>query len=404
MKGTFGPRIGCGACGSERLETILSLGTTPIANTFLADPRESAMALRYPLSMLECASCRLAQVGYVVPDDVLWADDFGYYSSTNAPLHKHFADYAQWAMKHVLPPDLAKAPIIEVGCNDGILLQHFAEAGYGTLGIDPARGPAGAARGRGLEVISEGLTQELARRIRAERGAAGLVLANNVAAHVGDLPDFLMAIRELLHFDGLLILEVQSFEHLALRHGFDMLYHEHRFFYSPSSLRRTLERFGFNVLQTMNVTTQGGSLRVVAGLGPRAGVSHGDGVMGTRSMLALGMQARADFVAGQLRDTVREMHREGLKIGLYGAPAKATTLLYWTGIASMIDHAVDTTPAKIGRYMPGTRIPIEGESNLRADVYVLGSWNYASSILRKEREFLDRGGRFLIPTPVPTVI
>lgn len=395
-----GSRLNCGSCGSDKLGTLLSLGMTPVANTFLADPDASVLARRYPLSMLGCRSCGLMQVGYVIPDEILWSDDFGYYSSMNAPLLRHFAEYAQWAMCELDPdPDL---PVIEVGCNDGVLLRHFAEAGYATLGVDPAPGPAAAARERGLSVIGEGLTRELAHQIQAKYGNAGLVLANNVAAHVSDLADFLSACKHLLSPFGRLVLEVQDFEQLLMRHGFDMLYHEHRFFYSLPTLERTLQRHGFQVLQARKVPTQGGSWRVVATHSATIGQSVTAPI---HSSLEFGIQRRADLIAKQLRDTLAELASGGKKIALYGAPAKATTLLHWTGVAGFIDHAVDTTPAKIGRFMPGTRIPIVSEEDRRpADVYLLAAWNYASSILRKESAFLSSGGQFVLPLPVPMVI
>lgn len=398
-------RTQCGGCGAASLQPILDLGSSPIANTFHKSADQSKFdAPQFPLTMERCDACGLCQIGYVVPDDQLWSvDDFGFYSSTSAPLLKHFADYARWVMRQDWPgvkPGVR--PVVEVGCNDGILLRHFADAGARTLGIDPAPGPSDAARALGLEVVTAGLTAALGRNIRAEYGPAGLVLANNVAAHVADLRDFLAGIAALMDDQSVLVMEVQNLEDLLLGHGFDMLYHEHRFFYDMPTLIWTLGRYGLCVRESYPVDTQGGSLRVVAQLDtpfdrpPR-------GYLPNRMIGA--MQRQADTIRIKLNRLLGGLKADGASIAGYGAPAKATTLLHWTGVAPMLDYVVDTTPAKIGRFMPGTGIQIVGPDELPPpDVYLLHSWNYLPAILRKEAEFLGRGGRFVLPLPVPVVI
>lgn len=393
----------CGGCGGPDLKTVLDLGSSPLADTFVTDREESAAAQRYPLTMVQCQQCFLAQIGDVIPDELLWTEDFGYYSSTSPSLLKHFSAYADWAIRGT---SMLRGPlVVEVGCNDGILLRHFDEAGYRTLGIEPATGPASVAAGLGLEIVTEGLTLALADKLTRQHGLASLVLANNVAAHVSDLPDFLAGLRALLRPDGYLVLEVQDYEALMLGHGFDMLYHEHRFFYDRASLGLALRRAGLDIISTSKVATQGGSLRVVAQQVPipwRGAYQNGSP---TPAQIGLGAQRRADAIRLNLVRMLGEMAGPRTTIAAYGAPAKATTLLHWTGAHNFIDFAADTTPAKIGRFLPGTCIEIlDAATCPTPDVYLVTAWNYLPDIIRREGAFLANGGRFIVPLPVPVVI
>ena len=311
--------------------------------------------------------------------------------------------------------------VIEVGSNDGTLLREFAIEGWRALGIDPAAGPARIAAAAGLETIVDGFGSALAASVVIDYGEADLVIANNVAAHVADLDDFLAGLASLMRRNGSLIMEVQYVADLLTGNGFDMIYHEHRFFYSLSSLAAALGRHDLAVVDVEHVGTQGGSLRVTArsraAVGGKLRVSpqrqhnvsnalYAERDLGQRDAYG-GLQARADRIGERLRAALREVRSSGATVAGYGAPAKATTLLHWTRTADYLSWVEDTTPAKVGRFMPGhsTRIPIVAPGDReKPDAYLLTSHNYLTHILRREREFIDRGGRFVVPLPVPVVI
>lgn len=419
---TWLTRAECGSCGSSDLELILDLGTSPIANEFPTEPNNISPAALYPLRMVQCAACKLAQIGDVVPDELLWRGEYGYYSSTSVALVKHMKAYAtdlgptrrQLVSKHDL--------VIEVGCNDGLLMRHLhqVEPDARIVGVDPAKGPAAVATGLGLDVRVAEFSRDFADQLIGEVGRADVVIANNVAAHVSDLDDFLSGLTALLSPRGTLVMEVQYLPDLLVGNGFDMLYHEHRFFYSLTSLSAALLRRGLVLVDVEFVETQGGSIRVFArrvdtdasstawshGLKRVADALWSESRLSDGGILT-GLQFRADRIASRLRAEVRSLMQAGAVIAAYGAPAKATTLLHWTKVAPYLSWAEDTTPAKVGRFMPGTSIHIREDSFLRdgrPDAYLLTAWNYAPYILAKERNYIANGGRFVLPLPSPITL
>lgn len=394
-------RRSCSACGGGDLEPFLDLGDSPIADAYTSTPDE--VARRYPLEVAVCAGCRLVQLLEVVDHEVLFGTGYSFYSSASAPLSAYHAEYAAQVLhRH---PGLALRGVVEVGCNDGDLLRHFAAVGCPVLGVDPAAGPAGVAQGRGLPVQVDPFTVVLARRIVAERGPAGLVIANHVLAHVADVADMLAGIGVVLAGDGVAMVEVQYLPDLLVNNAFDLVYHEHRNFFSLSSLSRAAALRGLKVVDVELTARQGGSLRVtlIKDTGHlRASPAVADIQVSERWLhdpcAFAGMQGRVERIRVRLLDLIaREV--EGT-FGGYGAPAKATTLLNFCGLnQGDLTHVVDSTPAKQGRHIPGTGIPIVAPGAVEpAASYLLLAHNYAPQIIAG-----NPGRRWIVPIPVPEV-
>lgn len=410
-------RTNCGSCGSGDLEVILDLGSTPLTNEFPRDPGASLKF--YPLEMVQCAACKLCQIGEIVDDAELWHGEYAYYSSTSAALRSHFGEYARTVLQRY--PTLAHRLTVDVGCNDGLLLQHFAAEGCRAIGIDPAKGPVAAAQAMGLDVRCEQFSAATAENFVAAEGQAGIVVANNVAAHVADLGNFLAGLRVLLAPDGILVMEVQYLPDLLVGNGFDMLYHEHRFYYSLASLRHALALRDLRMVGVEFVATQSGSIRVFVkrSSAPHHRATHqalrldqalqAEAKLGDGGLVA-GLQFRANRIGERLRAELETLKRAGLTIAGYGAPAKATTLLHWTDTAGYLSWVEDTTPFKQGRFMPGHSKPLQvltptmWETGGRPDAYLLLAYNYAPSILHNERDYLANGGRIVVPLPAPITL
>jgi hypothetical protein len=400
-------RTACGGCGGPDLQQFLDLGTSPLADNFPATPDEPET--RYPLRVAVCTSCWLAQLLDVVPDDELYGKEYGFYSSTSPSIVEYDRQFAAWSLERF--PDEVKRGVVEIACNDGSLLQHFAATGVPAIGIEPAVGPAVQAERRGLRVKTYPFSRALARRLRDElRHPAGLVIAKNVAAHVSDLPDFLAGIAHLIGNDGVAVIEVQNLADLLLGNQFDHIYHEHRFYFSQASLAAAAWRAGMRVVDVERTPAQGGSLRVTLA---RALPNWGDllfdplGEEWLRDLAPYrGVQGRADAICERLTRLLIRERQSGRRVAGYAASAKSATLLNLCGIdAKLLDHIVDTTPAKIGRCTPGTHIPIVGPGDRPLpDTYLLLAWNYLGDVLRRERAFIEGGGRFIVPIPVPVVI
>jgi novobiocin biosynthesis protein NovU/D-mycarose 3-C-methyltransferase len=377
-------------CGT--VEMFLDLGLSPIADAYTATADE--LVERHPLRVGVCDKCRLVQL----MDDVDpgFGSGYSFHSGASAPLRTYHRAYADSVLKRY-PRQVADG-VVEVGCNDGDLLRHFP----GALGIDPS-GPAREAKDRGLDVLVQPFTLDLARRLHHDRGRQGIVIANHVLAHVPDLGDTLAGMHLLLQNDGLAIVEVQYLPDLLVNNAFDLVYHEHRRFFSLTSLEHYAHQHGLYVVDAELTDRQGGSLRATLARGGAVNLPETDRVTRIRTAEHwlddgyAGMQGRAERIRDRLVELVRA--QEGIT-AIYGAPAKATTLLNFCGLtADDLSWCVDSTHAKQGRFIPGTGIQIVPTGFMGASVYLLAAHNYASHVIRSNPH-----KRFILPLPAPVVI
>ena len=336
---------------------------------------------------------------------MLFGTGYSFYSSASAPLSAYHEAYAA----DLLAKYGAQAAmgVLEIGCNDGDMLRHFAHLPH--IGVDPAMGPTLVANGeRGLRVVREPFGLEFAGRMGEK---FGLVIANHVLAHVADVSDVLAGIAHVLRSDGIAFIEVQYLPDLLINNSFDLVYHEHRNFFSLSTLEYALWRHGLRVVDAQLTDRQGGSLRVAAQHRDRYSQDvwdHVGDVNRLRNSEAWlnsfgayeGMQGRAERIRDRLMDMIDE-RQAGKVVALYGAPAKATTLLNFCGLTYVdLPYCWDTTPAKQGRHIPGTGIEIRPDwHHDRPDVFVLSAWNYARSIVRGHPGF-----DWIMPFPAPWLL
>lgn len=385
-------RTTCGSCGSTVLQPILDLGETPLADAFPKTPDEPEKF--YPLGLCVCRDCWLVQNIEIVPDDELYNGDYGFYTGASPASLAYFADYAKWAIERFEPK-----VVVEIASNDGTLLKPFADAGITTIGVEPSANVAAVANDRGLYT----LVAPFGRRVASDLPKADLVIANNVVAHVSDLDDFLGGIADLLAPKGHAVIEFQYVADLLLGNQFDHVYHEHRSYFSLASLRAALGRHLLCVTSWGRTPAQGGSIRAIVERGITPFGRHGDRWLETTSAY-VGLQDRVDYLKLRLLELVDERRELGPVVG-YGATAKSTTLLNYCGID--LDWVEDLTPGKIGRYTPGTHAPIKAPPTAPKDkppTYLLLAWNYLPSILQREWLFSYRGGKFILPIPVPTLL
>jgi hypothetical protein len=296
------------------------------------------------------------------------------------------------------------------------MLRFFREAGLRVLGVDPARDIARAATASGIETLPEFLTLDLAREIRRVRGPAKVVCANNVCAHIDDLESAVVAVRELMDPDGVFVLQVSYLLDVYEKALFDTMYHEHVDYHRVGPLRRFFERLGMRLGSARRVEAQGGSLRAyvrLEGRGdePRPSVEAleaAERAAGLDRPEALrGLAERIRRAGLELTALLDGLRARGCSLAAYGAPAKATTLMYHFGLdGSVIDYIVEDNPRKHGLLTPGLHVPIVPVDWLyeRAPRYVVTlAWNFAESIIANHRRYTERGGRFVIPLPALSV-
>jgi 2-polyprenyl-3-methyl-5-hydroxy-6-metoxy-1,4-benzoquinol methylase len=394
-------RTTCSACGSPDLDQFLDLGMSPVADAYTATADE--VSPTYPLQVAVCAKCRLVQLLEVLDGKTLFGTGYSFYSSASAPLSAYHATYAADVLAKY--GDLARRGVVEIGCNDGDLLRHFADAGCPTLGVDPASGPVEVARARGWDVRVRPFGNRFAADLLDNHGRpTALIVANHVLAHVADVADFLAGISALLADDGVAMVEVQYLPDLLVNNAFDLVYHEHRNFFSLTTLERAAIQHGLIITEGQLTDRQGGSLRVTL---RKVGAARLSGQVAPFELWLEsfgayeGMQGRADRIRTRLRDLVASTPGP---IAVHGAPAKATTLLNFCGLTSAeLPWCVDTTKAKQGRHIPGTGIPILSTHPEPPKAQLLAAWNYAATITRKT-PYWTQDHRWILPLPAPVLL
>jgi SAM-dependent methyltransferase len=404
----------CRSCGAGGLQSILSLGSTPLANSLVMDPAEGPEP-SYPLELVFCPACLLVQITETVPPEQLFRD-YLYFSSFSDTMLAHARELtARMTAERKLG---ARSLAVEIASNDGYLLQYYKQAGIPVLGIEPARNVAQVAiEQRGIPTLSEFFDRALAARLAGEGKRADVFHANNVLAHVADLNGVVAGIREILAPDGVAALEFPYLGDMIDRCEFDTIYHEHLCYFSLAAVKNLFERQGLRLIEVERLPIHGGSLLLQAA---RAESTHATGAsvgalldeerrrgMGTVEFYR-GFARRVLELKDDLRNLLGRLKKEGKRIAAYGAAAKGSTLLNTFGIGrETLDFVADRSPHKQGRYMPGVRIPIVAPEKLgeaMPDYTLLLTWNFADEILRQQQAYRSRGGKFIVPVPDVTVI
>jgi len=412
---TYRVREDCRLCGSSSLTKVLELPKTPLANEFPAAPNVDQE--KFPLWLAACGACAHVQLPVVVDPERLFRE-YVYVSGTSPVFVEHFRKYAAELAAYYWLPDRL---VVEIGSNDGTLLQFLKSAGAKVLGIDPATKIAEAASASGVETWPTFFDNQTVDTILARHGRASLVVANNVFAHADDLPGIARAVQRLLNPEGVFVFEVSYLADVIKGTLFDTIYHEHISYHALAPLIPMFASLGMSVVDAKRVDTHGGSIRVTVsaerdvpaeasveallleefemGLTP----GRGDVMRETFGTLAQAIATRKRGVRSVLGDA----RAAGKRVAGYGAPAKATTLLHAFGLEiGGIDFVVDDSPHKQGRYLPGTSIPILPSSAIgerKPDVIVVLAWNFAASILEKLASFREAGGVVVVPLPDLTI-
>ena len=403
----------CRSCGHSELETVLSLGSMPLANALLTSDQASQPEPRYPLELAFCHDCSLVQLRDSIQPEQLFRD-YPYFSSFSDTMVRSAGELAERLTASRRLDD--KSLVVELASNDGYLLQHYKRRGVPVLGVEPARNIAAVAeQERGIPTLCEFFDVRLARQLAAEQ-QADVIHANNVLAHVPDENGFVEGIRLLLKAGGLAVVEVPYVKNMMDGCEFDTIYHEHLAYFSLTSLTRLFERHALTIRAVEQIPLHGGSLRLF--------VCHAEAAPMGRAVRNLLRQEAAwgvdemvpytDFArkVGKLKASLLArlggFRQQGKRLAAYGAAAKGSTLLNYVGIGrETIDFVVDRSPYKQGLCMPGVHLPIHAPDTLveaMPDYTLLLTWNFADEILEQQAEYRQRGGHFIIPVPEPRVV
>jgi SAM-dependent methyltransferase len=401
-------------CHSDGVLPFLDLGKTPLSDGLVRPDKLDGPEPRYPLEVAFCPTCKMCQIGQDVSQEILFPEDYPYFSSFSDALLAHSRRHAEGLIAtRALGPS---SWVVELASNDGYLLRNFVDAGVPVLGIDPAPAQVQVANERGVRSLCRFFGAELAAELLAEGNPqADVIIANNVCAHVPDLNGFVEGMRMLLAPQGLITIENPYVRDLIDHVEFDTIYHEHLFYHSCTGISGLMERHGLHLNHVEYFADlHGGTLRYH--------VSHRPGR--TRELEAYlteertrgldtfafyeGFAHRVERLRDELLSLLRRLRSQGATIAAYGAAAKGSTMLNYVGIGSdLVDFVVDRNTHKHGLHMPGTHqpiLPVEALAERRPDYCLILAWNFKEEIMAQQAAYAAAGGRWIVPVPTPEVV
>jgi SAM-dependent methyltransferase len=404
----------CLFCSAELRTTFVDLGVQPLCNAVVIPAKADQVEPFFPLHAYVCETCFLVQVGkYVSPEGIF--SEYSYFSSFSDSWLEHARNYVEMAARRFQLS--ASSQVVEVGSNDGYLLQHFVAKGIPVLGIDPAANVAKAALERGVPTLVRFFGTVTAREVVSGGTRADLICGANVLAQVPDPNDFVAGLKMLLKPGGIVTIEFPHLLKLIEERQFDTIYHEHFSYFSFRTAERIFAQHGLTLFDVEELPSHGGSLRIFArhtenGAIPvdaRVGVlrarEEAEGLARIDRYTSFTEEVKA--LKRDLLSFLIEAKRAGKSIAGYGAPGKGNTLLNYCGIrADFLDYTVDRNPYKQGTLLPGSRIPVFPPDMLfrtKPDYVLILPWNLRKEITAQMAGIREWGGKFVVPIPAVKV-
>lgn len=407
----------CRFC-QQNILPVINLGYVPLAGGFIKNTNKNSFSSEkfYPLELFFCTKCYLLQANNVINKDTLFKNYY-YYSSEIKTLVNHFETSANALAK--LFPDPNKRFVVEIGCNDGKLISFLSKKGFRSLGVDPASNIVEPLIKKGLPIINDYFSESLAFKISKQYGKADVIISYHTLAHIENMYDVVRGIKALLKDDGFLAFEVHYLGNLVKELQYDMIYHEHQFYYSLHAIinffkmnkmeifdiQRTPVRAGSIMYYVQNIKT--GKRKISENVKKLLSVEKKSGLDSTETFLKLSkkiMKTKNDLV--RLLISIKKNNKT---IAGYGASGRGTIIMNYCGIGkNFLDYIIDDAPAKHGAYTPGTHLLIKPSSVLktknRPDYILLFAWSFFDEVIKKNAEYLKKGGKFIIPLPKVKII
>ena len=368
-------RTDCRICHGTRLELILKLAPTPIGDEFLLVPKEQPL---HPIDLYQCQDCGLAQLLYEIPPEEIYKD-YLYLTGSSVGLDEHFAQYARRVATvcNLQDGDL----VVDIGSNDGTLLKHFRALGLRVVGVEPCREIANAATMNGIPTICTYFKKDCGIGL----GKAKLITANNVVANINNLDAFMEGVVDLLDEDGTFVFESFYLSDVVKNMVFDFIYHEHLSAFSIRPVKALLRRYGMQLYRAEHLKTKGGSIRYYC---MRYYAAKGKPEVEDDDPRLYEGETYVEFarkIEAEKQKTLaflRHLKEQGKTICGFGASISCTTLLYHFGLGEFLDYLVDDNPAKIGRFSPGTHLPVNSTDRLDIDYVLCLAWRFADDFKR----------------------
>jgi SAM-dependent methyltransferase len=389
------------------------MGRQPSANAFIL-PGDIAHEFFYRLAIGMCESCSMVQLIEDVPQEVRYHAGYRYAASGSASHRKHFEQDARYFLETELTgPDPF---IVEVGCNDGVMLETIAQAGVRHLGVEPSQGVAEVAAAKGVSVRMDFFDVATALDISTHHGPANVIFGANTICHIAYIDEIMQGVDALLAPDGIFMFEEPYLDTIIHKMAFDQIYDEHAFYFTVRSVGAMAARFGFELVNAEHVPLHGGEIRYTIarpgvrkpapGVGELLAREQARGLADPEAFDRFGQAVRR--VRDDLVALLAGIRAGGQRVVGYGAPAKTTTVTNYCGIGpELLEFVCDSTPGKQGHLVPGSHIPVKAPDAFTADYpdfALLFAWNHADEIMAKEREFREHGGRWILYVPDVRII
>jgi len=391
----------------EEIKPFISFGKMPLGNGFLL-PEQFAEEYYFDMDAAFCSNCKMFQLVQQPDEEQMFHENYAFFSGSSVFMAKHFQKFAEDVIKNYLPDDPF---VVELGSNDGIMLKNFADQKIRHLGIEPSRNVAEAAKGKGVECVTEFFTESLAEKIVREKGQADAFLAANVMCHIPYLHKVVKGIATLLKPTGIVMFEDPYLGDVLKKISYDQIYDEHTFLFSATSIQYLFGQYGMELVDIIPQKTHGGSMRyVLSNKGTRditeavtEQLSYEKENKFDRKDTYDNFKQNCEKSRDKLVELLKDLNTQGKRVVGYAATSKSTTILNYCGIGpELIEFISDTTPIKQGKYTPGSHIPVRPYSDFKdnyPDYAVLFAWNHAEEIMAKEQDFLKSGGKWIVFVP-----
>ncbi|QQG42886.1 MAG: class I SAM-dependent methyltransferase [Candidatus Giovannonibacteria bacterium] len=402
----------CQICGNKKLESVLNLGHQPIVQAYLTKQQLGKPEMTYPLNLCRCAKCGLLQLDSIIAPELVFPKNYPYRTGLTNMLIRNFRELAGSVEKKY---NLSKNDlIIDIGSNDGTLLQGFKEKGVRVLGIEPTDAAKDANK-RGIPTIQEYFTQSTAKKILKKYGKAKIVTATNTFAHIPNPVELTKNIKNVLAPDGVFVSESQYLMDIVEKFEFDTIYHEHLRFYSLKPLIKLFALAGMSLIDAERISAAGGSIRVYAAAGKKKMSERAKKLIRDEERAGLydpknwaRFRTQAISAKNNLLKLLIDLKQKRAKIAGITSSARSNTLLGFTKIDSRIlDYSVEKAGSpKIGLFTPGTHIPVLEENKLfkdQPDYALVLSWHIGEELMKILRKNGYKG-KFIMPLPTPKII
>ena len=400
---------------NDSLFEVIDFGKQPLGNGFL-DKSQFNDEYFFSMKLGFNSESKMVQLFEQPEPQKMFHEEYAFFSSTSTSMDRHFRQFYEYIVNSDFYKKYKNPFVIEIGCNDGILLKNFAEKNVKHLGIEPSLNVAEIAKRKGVKTISKFFTENLAKEIISEEGKADVILSANVMCHIPNILDVVAGIKALLKDTGVLVFEDPYLGDVIKKTSYDQIYDEHVFLFSAISVQYLFNMFDLEIIELLPQKTHGGSMRyVIANKGIYKANQIVNDIISEEERLGLNDVNFFQNFSNNIKDSkeklidiLQGLKAEGKSIAGYAATSKSTTILNYCQIGpKYLDYICDTTPIKQNKFSPGMHIPIVSHDyfiNNPPDVAFLLAWNHSEEIMNKEKKFIENGGKRLINVPSPMIL